>query len=705
MLDLIDIKEMHDEAFQANENTRSQASNDAIFYWITQWDEASLDSSMLTYKGEFNILRKAGRQILADLMSNPVEADFEPKNSEQEDAGEFADGLYRSDSRNNSSIEAQDNAKTEMIISGYGAWELYTEKASRRIDDTNLVIRRRPIYEANNTLFWDPEDFSIDKRNARYVSKLQAFSDRGYKKLVNELTGEKIDKINPSNFTEPNESLVFPWIVTKTNRIYVVKFFHREEITEKVLTLIDPLGMVVNMWEKELESVMDELVYSGYKVQGSFDAKKYKVTQYIASGEDILDSQEINGEHIPIIPCYGEHSVVEGEEQWEGITRLAKDPSRLRNFALSYLGDITSRSPREKPIFAPEQIAGFEHLYSQSGIDNNYAYLLANRVTPDGQELPIGPIGTMPGAQIPAPLPSLIGLTREACEDVANPGIPQDIADPETSGKAILALQKRLDMQSMVYQEHYKFAKRRDAEVYISIASEVYDAPRKVTLELPDGTRKSVQSMQSIIDRQSGDIITINDINQVEFEVFTRIGPSYESQKDQTMDRIENLIAQTPAEDPMRQLLMLKLLSMTDGVAFEDIRKHARMQLVLKGVTKPETPEEEAMLKQALESQKNQPNPALILAMAEDKKGTAALLKEKRATLEVSLDAIDKKRKTDIAAFDSQTKRMSVMINAKEANANIKSKDIENFGKQVDAAGKILDIKNMRKDVRSSANS
>lgn len=705
MLELCDLKEMHDEAFLANANTREQSANDSIFYWITQWDDASLDSSLLTYKGEFNILRKAGRQILADLVSNPVEVDFEPKNDERDDAGEFADGLYRSDSRNNSSLEAQDNAKTEMIVCGYGAWELYTEMASRRLDDKNQVIRRRPIYEANNTLFWDPEDYSIDKRNAAFVSKLQVYSDRGYKRLVHDLTGEKIDKINPSNFKEPEESYVFPWLAGKTERIYVVKFFHREEITEKVLTLLDPLGMVVNMWEKELEKVMDELLYSGYEIVGDFQAKKFKVTQYIASGEAILDAIVINGEHIPIIPCYGEHAVVEGEEQWEGITRLAKDPSRLRNFALSYLGDITSRSPREKPIFAQEQIAGYEDMYSASGVDNNYAYLLANRITPDGQELPIGPIGIMPGAQIPTPLPSLIALTREACEDVANPGIPQDIADPETSGKAILALQKRLDMQSMVYQDHFKFAKRRDAEVYISMASQVYDAPRKVTLELPDGTRKQIQSMQTIIDRQSGDIITVNDINQVEFEVFTRIGPSFESQKDQTMDRIENLIAQTPAEDPMRQLLMLKLLSMTDGVAFEDIRKHARMQLVLKGVTKPETPEEEAMLKQALESQKNQPNPALILAMAEDKKGTAALLKEKRATLEVSLDAINKKRKTDIAAFDSQTKRMSVMINAKEANANIKSKDIENFGKQVDAAGKILDIKNMRKDVRSSANS
>ena len=92
---------------------------------------------------------------------------------------------------------------------------------------------------------------------------------------------------------------------------------------------------------------MDELLYAGYEISGSYKAKKYRVTQYIASGQEILADTIISGEHIPIIPCYGEHAIVEGEEQWEGITRLAKDPSRLRNFALSYLGDITSRSPEK----------------------------------------------------------------------------------------------------------------------------------------------------------------------------------------------------------------------------------------------------------------------------------------------------------------------------------------------------------------------
>ena len=56
--------------------------------------------------------------------------------------------------------------------------------------------------------------------------------------------------------------------------------------------------------------------------------------------------------------------------------------------------------------------------------------MLQNRTTPDGQELPIGQVGILPGPNMPAPLPSLIALTRQACEDVANPGLPQDIADP-----------------------------------------------------------------------------------------------------------------------------------------------------------------------------------------------------------------------------------------------------------------------------------
>ena len=200
------------------------------------------------------------------------------------------------------------------------------------------------------------------------------------------------------------------------------------------------MGTTREVLEDEYEEEEDSLVEGGFIYQEEIERERYEVTKYIVSGERILDVSLVAGEHLPIVPYYGERAVVEGEEHYEGITRLAKDPQRLRNFQLSYLADIVSRSPRVKPIFTPQQIQGYEYMYEENGADNNYPYLLMNSHTVNGQE--ISPtIGMMPEQPIPTALAQSIELTRQAVEDVANPALPQDIADPNASGKAIMALQ------------------------------------------------------------------------------------------------------------------------------------------------------------------------------------------------------------------------------------------------------------------------
>ena len=72
-----------------------------------------------------------------------------------------------------------------------------------------------------------------------------------------------------------------------------------------------------------------------------------------------------------------------------------------------------------------------------------------------------------------------IELSRQAVEDVANPGTPQDIADPELSGKAIYALEGKIDQQAMIFQQNYEHAIRRDGQVYASYAGQVYSFPRE----------------------------------------------------------------------------------------------------------------------------------------------------------------------------------------------------------------------------------
>ncbi|GAI24880.1 unnamed protein product, partial [marine sediment metagenome] len=274
--------------------------------------------------------------------------------------------------------------------------------------DKNQVIIRKPVIEANNNVMWDANSKLLDKSDATHVSVLEAFSEQGYMDLVKKLTGEELDHVNADSFKFPEQSYTFPWILGESKKIYVVKFFHKNVIEEKVLTLSDPFGTTIDVRESNLMNVEDDLMGAGYEITAEHMYKRNEITKYIASGREILKSTVIAGEHIPIIPSFGEHAFVEGEEHWEGVTRLTKDPQRLRNFAGSYLGDILSRSPRQKAIFWQEQIAGFEDMYSESGADNNYPYLLANRKSGDGTDLPVGPIGVMPEQPMPTALPAVL---------------------------------------------------------------------------------------------------------------------------------------------------------------------------------------------------------------------------------------------------------------------------------------------------------
>lgn len=688
MLDLNDLKSMHDRAYQANQITREQASDDLVFYWVTQWDDQLLNDSQLQYRGEFNILRKAGRQILSDLKLNPVQPDFKPKNEARDDDAELLDGLYRADDRRLDSQEAYDNAIQDAVVCGFGAWELFTEYETNLVGDNNQVIRRRYIPEANNTVLWDPNAKRLDKSDANFVSVLNMYSEDGYADLVEDFTGER-PAVNWSSFKQPEESYTFPW-VAEQKKIYVTTFYERKKVKDKIITLEATFGDQLILRLSDVEEVMDELVEEGYNVIAEKEIERWEITKYIASGEEILngdgDGEIIAGENIPVVPVYGERAIIEGEEYYEGVTRLAKDPQRLRNFQLSYLADIVARSPRPKPIFYPEQIQGFEPMYEENGSDNNYPYNLQNRKTAGGEDLPIGPVAVMPEQPIPTALTQSIELSRQAVEDVANPGISEDIADPDLSGKAVLALQARMDQQSYHYQHNFKHAKKRDAEVYASMAGTVYDTPRTITIQTADGNTKQVQMMQVVLDAETGQPVTINDLTNMEFDVYAEVGKSYETQKQQTRDNLEQMIASLDPQDPLKRLLVLKNLQLMDGVDFTDVKDYARKELVLAGIKQPETEEEQVMLQQAQQNQ--QPDAPTLLAQAENKKADADIMREQREMIKDQAQIQNDRAATQIDAFEAETQRQSVMVDAQKASADIDLKRREQLFKRVDSTFK-----------------
>lgn len=683
-LDLEQLKAKHDKGYTANQGTRESAADDTLFYWVTQWDDSLLDDSQLAYKGEFNIIRKAGRQIISDLRENPVQLDFKPTAESRDEDADLLDGLYLSDDRRNTSLESYDNAKSEAVVCGVGDWELYTKYQTNKIGDKHQVIRRRPIYEANNNSFPDPNAKLLDKSDAKYWSVLEPFTKEGYQEIYKELTGKDTNAA-PANFASPEQSYVFPWIADHNELYYLVRFYHKTKIKDNVLTMTDPNGKIIRLLESDLVDVMDEMIDEGYVIdeEETKAIKRWEVKRYIASGEEILKIEVVAGENIPVIRTYGERAFVEGGEHWEGVTRLAKDPQRLRNFQLSYLADIVSSSPRPKPFFNPEQIAKYEFMFEENGADNNYPYYLLNAKDSQGNPLPQAPLGYMQPTEVPNALAASIAESRQAVEDVAPGGAPKDMADIDLSGKAVAALEARLDQQSLVYQQNFKHALRYDGQVYAGMASVIYDAPRTVTLTLRDGTTKSAEVMEEIMDEDTGELITLNDLTNIEFEVWADIGVSYSSQKEKTIDRLSQMAAAVAQSDPaMQKLLLLKIITLTDVEDTGDIREYAKKQLMLMGVIEPETDEEIAFMEEQSQQQE-QPDANTIFAMAEDKKAQAAIAKEER----LAIDDQNKDEHNDaivqINAFKAETDRMKVQIAAEEAGATISLNQAKTKGQEI----------------------
>ena len=85
------------------------------------------------------------------------------------------------------------------------------------------------------------------------------------------------------------------------------------------------------------------------------------VYKYLLSGAEELEPRKrIAGTEIPVVPFYGQRRFIDNMERARGHIQKAMDPQRVYNSMISGLVEHNSLSPREKPIFDPEQVAGLE---------------------------------------------------------------------------------------------------------------------------------------------------------------------------------------------------------------------------------------------------------------------------------------------------------------------------------------------------------
>ncbi|EMB4292206.1 portal protein [Enterobacter roggenkampii] len=620
-----------DADWMASDEARTEATNDLYFSRVSQWDDWLSDYTTLQYRGQFDVVRPVVRKLVAEMRRNPIDVLFRPKDGADPNSADVLMGMYRTDMRHNTAKISVNIAVREQIEAGVGAWRLITEYEDQDPTSNNQVIRRVPIHEACTHVVWDSNSKQMDKSDAMHCTVINAMSRDGWKAFA-EKNGFDEDEI-PS-FQNPDMNWLFPWLTSDV--VYVGEYYEVEEKKETVFIYQDPLtGEPVSYFQRDIKDVIDELADKGMIKVAEKKVKRRRVYKSIITCTTILkDREPIAGEHIPIVPVYGEWSFAGDKEVYEGVVRLTKDGQRLRNMIMSFNADIVARTPKKKPIFWPEQIEGYEYMY---GGNDDYPYYLLNRTDENNGDLPVQPISYMENPEVPQANAYMLEAATNSVSQVATMGVDAEAANGQVAFDTVNQLNMRADLETYVFQDNLATAMRRDGEIYQSMVNDIYDVPRQVMMTLEDGTEKQVQLLTQAVDYQTGTMVTLNDIRG-RYECYTDTGPSFQSMKEQNRAEIQELLAKVPPGTPEWQMLLLQYFTLLDGKGVEMMREYANKQLVMMGLKKPETPEEMQMVEQA-QQQPKEPSPEQTQAQGVLLQGQAELLKAQNQQMQIQVDA------------------------------------------------------------------
>lgn len=616
---------------------RLQCLQDRRFYSIAgaQWEGPLGDQFENKPKFEMNKIHLSVIRIINEYRNNRVTVAFTPKDgSTNAKMAEVCDGLYRADEQDSTADEAYDNAFEEAVGGGFGAWRLRTCYEDEEDDDNDkqrIVIE--PIFDADSSVFFDLDAKRQDKADAKRCYVLTSMSPAAYREAYND---------DPSSWPKTIHQLEFDWATPDV--VYVCELYKVEETTELIHVFrgLDDQDMTVPDSElKDDPEKLDTLLATGFREVRQKRMKRRRVHKYILSGGKVLEDEGyIAGRCIPIIPNYGKRWFVDNVERCMGHVRLAKDAQRLKNMQVSNLGLLAAQSPREKPIFTPEQMAGHAVTWAEDNIKDN-PYLLVNALRDaDGNQQASGPISyTKPPSVSPA-MGALLQITEQDMQDMLGNQQAGEQLQPNMSGVAVELVQNRLDMQVFIYMSNLKKAMKRSGEVWLSMMKDIVtEENRRMKSVDSQGEVSSVDLNVPAYDKESGEQFTENDLSEATFDVNAQVGPSSTSRRAATVRALTGMMQISQDPETLSVLGAMAMMNM-EGEGIGDVRDFFRQKLLRAGAVKP-TEEEAQQLQAQVQNQKPDPQSQYLMAAAQEAEAGAA---SKRADTVETIASADLKR-------------------------------------------------------------
>ena len=257
----------------------------------------------------------------------------------------------------------------------------------------------------------------------------------------------------------------------------------------------------------------------------------------------VLEEGEWAGKYIPIIPVYGQSTIVQGKHKKFGLVRMAKDPQRMYNYWSTALTETVALAPKAKWLLAEGQDEGHENEWAQANI-KAMPVLRYKQTDIEGRPAnpPIRQSPEQPPTGAMAAMQSM-NLDLQAVIGIYDPSqLPQGIQ----SGKAIQGQQMQADMTNMHYYDNLTRAIRQCGRVLLDLIPKIYDTQRSMRIIGDDGKPEIMTINERKMDEQGIQRI-LNDVTIGEFDVVMDTGPGYNSKRQEAVDAMMQLFQAEPA--------------------------------------------------------------------------------------------------------------------------------------------------------------
>lgn len=532
-----------------------------------QWDEGAITKRKGRPRYTINRVAGAVDQLIGDQRQNRTDIKIRPESGQaNEDIAKTMTGLIRNIESNSKASNAYDNAYDEMVNGGYGGWRVITEFNDDDAFEQDVKIK--PIQGATTSLWFDVGATEYDKRDANWAFLTVDMDKNEY--------AERFPNAIISDFSQEqyNSTLCQSWV--SENSVRVAEYWVKTPITKNIALLSD--GRVIDVDEEK--AVIDDLAGQGITIKKQRKVDSNKIEMYLISGTSVLEGPKPwAGKFIPLIPVFGRQAYIEGKNYVRGLVRFAKDPARIYNYGTSTAIETTALTPKDPYWFTPKQASGHEDAFRNFNTSNS-------------PFMPYNPDATAPGPPARTGAPSvnsaLLQQIQQSSMDlyhVTGMQPPSIGANPELkSGKAIQAQERQGDRGSFIFNDNLAKSIEYGAEIIMDLLPRIYDTERQVRIMSQDGETESVEINQTVIDRQSGKEVLVNDLSQGKYAVVAETGPAFATQRQESAAQIIELIGTSPTFEALAMDLVAKDLPILES---KELTKRVRKQMINQGIVDP----------------------------------------------------------------------------------------------------------------------